>query len=420
MKNIKFILAALVAVFVTLGSTSVYAQEDANRDANGSVVRGPYVTNGPGSNWFLGLGGGFDTSFRNSIKPFGAFSPENNWGAQLFVGKWFTPTVGARLGYQGVMNTFGYDTDLYDVTFRGKVYENGEQVRFGYVHTDLLWNASNAIGGYKETRFWDIIPYIGAGYLGINNGGTDNKFGVSAGIYNEFRLGDAVNLFVDVNLIASENPLVIKSIQTGRSTTNNDTPLLNRPLYMPTASVGIAFNLSKKKNFDRLSSVVDRETRPLTDRIAELEKENKGLTEKNKGLAEEKEALAKKLTECQSTSKVDTVYVEVAPTTTKTLTAPLYVYFELNKAILTDKEASLLDHWLEGQTDETKASVVTVTGSADMTTGTRDHNQKLATERAELVRKILVNNGFKAVNTRIVLDDSIGDTPEKNRVAVVQ
>ena len=39
MRNIKFIIVALVAMFVTLGSTSVFAQEDGNRDANGYVVK---------------------------------------------------------------------------------------------------------------------------------------------------------------------------------------------------------------------------------------------------------------------------------------------------------------------------------------------------------------------------------------------
>ena len=196
MKNIKFILIALVAMFVTLGSTSVYAQEDGNRDANGYVVKGPYLTNGFGSNLFVGVGGGFNTSFAKGITPLSTFKPADNWAAEAFVGKWFTPTVGARIGYKGVMNNFGYDTDK----FVSLVYGSGEQVRFGYAHADLMWNLSDALSGYKETRFWDIVPYVGAGYLGINNGKTDNKFAVSGGIYNELRLGSVVNLFIDLTI----------------------------------------------------------------------------------------------------------------------------------------------------------------------------------------------------------------------------
>ena len=92
MKKIKFILAALV---VAMMSFTAFAQEDGNRDANGYVVRGPYLTNGGGSNWFVGVGGGFNTSFGKELKPFAEFKPENNWAAEAFVGKWFTPTIGA-------------------------------------------------------------------------------------------------------------------------------------------------------------------------------------------------------------------------------------------------------------------------------------------------------------------------------------
>ena len=191
MKKIKFILAAMAAMMISFGA---FAQENGNRDANGYVVKGPYLTNGGGSNWFVGVGGGFNTSFGVGIKPFAEFKPEKNWAAEAFVGKWFTPSIGARVGYKGVMNNFGYDTDLYT----SGVYGSGEQIRFGYAHGDIMWNISNALSGYKETRFWDIIPYAGAGFLGINNGWTDNKFAVSVGLYNELRLSNVVNLFIDV------------------------------------------------------------------------------------------------------------------------------------------------------------------------------------------------------------------------------
>ena len=124
MKKIKFILAALV---VAMMSFTAFAQEDGNRDANGYVVRGPYLTNGGGSNWFVGIGGGFNTSFGKELKPFAEFKPENNWAAEAFVGKWFTPTIGVRAGYKGVMNNFAYDPELYV----SRLYGNGEQVRFG-------------------------------------------------------------------------------------------------------------------------------------------------------------------------------------------------------------------------------------------------------------------------------------------------
>ena len=34
------------------------AQENGNRDENGKIVRGPYLTNKFGDNWFIGVAGG--------------------------------------------------------------------------------------------------------------------------------------------------------------------------------------------------------------------------------------------------------------------------------------------------------------------------------------------------------------------------
>ena len=59
MKVIKFIGILAAASF--LFSFNAMAQEDGNRDADGKVVRGPYVTNGAFDNTFIGLGAGVNS-----------------------------------------------------------------------------------------------------------------------------------------------------------------------------------------------------------------------------------------------------------------------------------------------------------------------------------------------------------------------
>ncbi len=54
MQNKKFILTALAAA--TLSVSSI-AQTDTTNLGN-SKVKGPYITNSIGSNWFLGIGAG--------------------------------------------------------------------------------------------------------------------------------------------------------------------------------------------------------------------------------------------------------------------------------------------------------------------------------------------------------------------------
>ena len=381
MKSFKFIMAAFVAVFVALGSTSVFAQEDGNRDANGYVVRGPYLTNGGGANLFVGVGGGFDTSFGVGVKPFAKFTPANQWQAEAFVGKWITPAIGVRVGYKGGMNNFVYDTDLYNGN-----YASGEQVRFGYAHADVLWNISDALSGYKQTRFWDIVPYAGAGYLGINNGVTDNKFAVSAGIYNKFRLGEVVSLYLDVNLIGTENPLGLVKLEDGTPVINSDTKVYARPLYMPSATVGVTFNISHKKNFDRFKSV--------------------GVTQADyDALKKQYNDLANREPEVFKVVKRVTETKEVVVEKTRVLVGSNIITFPIGSCVLSETEAAKVDAFAKSLDNDT---LVFLLGSADSKTGTENWNYALAKNRANVVKNALVKAGIS--EDRIELGSTLDAT----------
>lgn len=390
MKKIKFILAAMAAMMISFGA---FAQEDGNRDANGYVVKGPYLTNGGGSNWFVGVGGGFNTSFGVGIKPFAEFKPENNWAAEAFVGKWFTPSIGARVGYKGVMNNFGYDTDLYT----SGVYGSGEQIRFGYAHGDIMWNISNALSGYKETRFWDIIPYAGAGFLGINNGWTDNKFAASVGIYNELRLSRVVNLFIDVNVIGTENPVGLKKVEDGSAVVNTSTPHIQRPLYMPTATVGITFNLGKKKNFDRFSSVGVYKA-DYDAVVAELNE------------------LRNRPAQVREVVREVPVTKEVVVEKTRVLVGSNIITFPIGSCVLSETEAAKVDAFAKSLDNE---SLVQIVGSADTKTGTENRNYALAKNRANVVKNALVKAGV--AEDRISVDTKLDatDNVRTSRSAIV-
>lgn len=403
MKSIKFILAAFVATLITLGQTSVYAQEDGNRDANGYVVKGPYLTNGGGSNWFVGLGGGVNTTLAEGVKPFAEFSPANNWGAEVFVGKWITPSIGLRAGYKGGMNNVGYDTE----TYFSNVYASGEQLRVGYAHGDLMWNISNALSGYKETRFWDIIPYVGAGYLGINNGATDNKFAASVGIYNKFRLGKVMNLYLDVNMLGTENPVALNTVDGATPVVTPETPIYRRPLYMPTATVGVTFNISKKKNFDRLSSVL----KPYEQKNAELTNTVNELVNENNNLREQNELLKKNLTAASNKPAEQVVVKE-----TRVLTGSTIITFEIGSAALSKVEKQKVELFAQSLDDDT---LVLIVGSADSKTGTETRNFALAHNRAEVVKNILISNGVAA--DRITTDSELDATEnvETSRSAIL-
>ncbi|MBQ3847051.1 MAG: hypothetical protein II761_05730, partial [Bacteroidales bacterium] len=101
MKGIKF-LGALAAASL-LFSFSVSAQENNNRDENGKVVRGAYETNKWYDNTFIGVAGGVNTVF-DSYESHGFELGQYGAAAELNFGKWYTPAIGVRFGWQGLSN----------------------------------------------------------------------------------------------------------------------------------------------------------------------------------------------------------------------------------------------------------------------------------------------------------------------------
>ena len=190
MKGIKTILGALAAASL-LFSVNAFAQENNNRDENGNVVRGAYETNKAFDNTFIGIGAGV-----NSVVTISKSPAIGNLGiaADLNFGKWWTPAVGMRVGYHG----------LFDAAKKGFTSQKigaGDTFGFHYGHADLLWNISNSIGGYKETRVWNFVPYATMGVLDVTKGknpfkkgaGHNLEYAAGVGLLNVIRLGERVS-----------------------------------------------------------------------------------------------------------------------------------------------------------------------------------------------------------------------------------
>ena len=94
MKAIKFFMGAMaLAVVSMVAAPAMNAQE--NKDAEGKTIRHHYLTNGLWDNWFVGAGAGLNFFYDEG---------ETNTGFALDVnfGKWVTPSVGVRAGFNGL------------------------------------------------------------------------------------------------------------------------------------------------------------------------------------------------------------------------------------------------------------------------------------------------------------------------------
>lgn len=394
MKVIKMLGILAAASF--LFSFNAYAQEDNNRNENGEVVRGPYVTNGAFDNMFLTLGAGV-----NSVVEKGYGLGKFGLGTDVTLGKWFSPTVGARLGWHG----------LYDTANSGAL----NKAPFHYIHGDLLWNLTNAIGGYKETRVWNFIPYIGGGATLIKHHNLktfDQEFAAGVGLLNSFRLGERVNLNLDLGLIAA------------RAAAYEMNGFIGRYAGFPTATLGLQFNLGRT-GFDRLSSVMpvvvpvpftEAQYNALKDKVAALERENAQLKNKIADL-ENQLAPFKNLVDGQTYLFKDGRFTAVEAK----VASPATVYFDLGSAKVSDREKAHLEFFANNVVDN--ATKLLLTGSADKQTGTAKGNMKLSEKRVDAVKAVLAKLGANTDNIETVANGdtkNVFDTPAKNRCVVIE
>ena len=394
MKRLYYFIgaAALVAVAMT-ASPALKAQENGNRDENGKVVRGPYETNRFGDNWFIGVGGGINIFLNEGFDI--AISPS----IDANFGKWFTPSVGMRAGYQG---------------FSTQVMAGDDARKFGYMyfHGDFLWNMSNALSGYKETRFWNLVPYAHAGYFrtyGLNGSNfIDNEIAAGAGLLHNLRLIDRLDLIIDMRA----------TIVNGRAIGSDGVSLL------PSVTAGLAVDLGFP-NFVRTSTIVGalelanaEKTAILEAAVLALETANLALEEENINLDKANTALSKEnaaLKKRPAGMDLETFFENMGPAT---------VYFEIGQTVLNDKEVEHLDFIAKNlvtSADKNTKIYLSLLGTADGNTGTARRNQHLSEARAKYVYDILTTK-YNISKERLIIKSEVvkkAAKPALNRAVVI-
>ena len=393
MKRLRFILgaSALAAVALT-ASPAVNAQENGNRDEYGKVVRGPYETNRFGDNWFIGAGGGINVFLNDGYK--------TNVGPSLdaSLGKWFTPAVGMRIGYSGLNTNYWAD----DPSVLGRTLdkeENMYQQKFGYmyIHGDFLWNMSDALGGYKETRFWDLVPYLHAGYFrayGLDGASyVNNEIAAGAGLLHNLRLSNRLDLIVDMKA----------TLVNGRVDGSAGVA------FLPSVTMGFAVDMGWP-DFVRTSTVIGALEAATVDQIAALEaaavalelanatleKENIDLQNANGKLNEQVNALKK------NKGGIDPVEFYKGM-------SPVAVYFNIGKSTLSTDEMHHLDYIAKNivaKAGKLDKIYITVMGSADSNTGTAKRNQTLSEARGKFVADILTSK-YGIAKDRLVVKSEV-------------
>ena len=346
-----------LTVFFILFAASVSLMADGNR-------KSPYAPSAFSDNWFLQLGGGVNMIFNNG---FGPVSP----AGEFYVGKWFTPSVGMRIGALGFKNKpNGTQTGWFS---------GNKEFWFGHVDLDVMWNILNTTGEYNPARVYSLVPYIRGGAIYTNQEGDPGHWepGGGLGIHNSFRVGKRVHLYVEASVVAARE----KAYRERGSVA-----------IFPTATAGVRVDVGKvgfKKNVHK--EVVTNDVYYYVKDTVKVEE---------------------KVVE----TVVDSVLIK------EMMEHPLTLYFDLDQTVLTQRE---LDHLERYATFVLRPDTkVHLTGSADKETGNPSHNQWLSEERNAYVRNILVKvYGMKPEN---ISETANGDrknefdTKEKNRCVTIE
>ena len=388
--NLFYGAAALAAVLMA-ASTSAYAQDNGNRDEYGNIVRGPYETNRFGDNWFIGAGGGINIllseDYDIKIAP----------SVDAYFGKWFTPSVGMRAGYQGI-------------NFNSVQDENTVKYGYMYLHGGLLWDGSNSIGGYKEDRFRNLTPYLHAGFFrSYGTDGSDyanNELAMGAGLLHNLRLSDRLDIVIDMKAIAVNG------------TIHESSGLA----LLPSVTAGLAVDLGYP-SFDRTADIVGaveiaaaEQAAILATSIAALEAANASLQAENGALVKKNKALNKTVEQMKNAEMpADEPYIEMQPIT---------VYFSIGKTALDEFELRHLDFYAKNIIDKINsdpAVEIVIMGSADSNTGSAKRNQYLSDARGQYMINLLsekygIDKGKVTVKSEVVKAKA---QPEMDRAVII-
>jgi len=383
MKKILVVAAALLVSFAS------FAYED-NRDAQGNIQKGPYETNEFFDNFFVGAGLGVNFAMDNlsgivkkdvDLETGFAFP-----ALDLYIGKWLEPCYGVRLGWQGLADNI-YDTDF----------------NFNYFHFDFLWNINNFFWGYKEDRFYSLIPYLHGGYAKTKFSGG---MAAGAGLLNNFRLSDPLALTLDLRATGANTDLI--NVNTAN-------------FVQTTATVGIVWTLGRKtwtrKSTSMATAAAAVAAAEAAAAAAEAAKNKaqaseKALADQNKALADENQALKDQLGKGGNGAAFDEL-----------LSKPMIVYFEIGQASLSSKEKAHLDYVVKNIVSKGQNVKFTVSGNADSKTGTKARNAQLAQQRADYLFKLLTGEyGLSADQFEVKSNggNDIFSKAELNRAVIIE
>ena len=147
--------------------------------------KGVLVSSPWSGNWFVSLQGGANAFIG---KPIGCADLFDRVKPTISVslGKWFTPQIGARIGYGG----WRYK----DCQLTTNDYH--------HFHADLMWNVLGCRYNKVENPRWGIVPYLGLGMMHNPQNGQ-KPFAISYGVQGQYHITKRLTALLEIGNIST-------------------------------------------------------------------------------------------------------------------------------------------------------------------------------------------------------------------------
>lgn len=361
-----------------------------------------YTFNRFQDNWFIeALGGAGVMMSKYDAKQ--DFKDRIAWKGNLYVGKWFSPIIGVRVGgefnqmkgtAENISAVMGIRTDK---PIEGKKGFYEQQFNNIGIAGDVMINVTNWWCGYHPGRFYNAIPYVGFGHhWAVYREGKSSKgdwsyagekkedgkkryarnYSGRAGLLNTFRLGEHVNLLLDLRF-----DLMQEHVDGFGNRTWTE---------YPSALLGLSYKFNKTEWTAPIVPVcptykcTDAECDALTARLAAADRKIADLERQLKACLDSKPG--------------------PGPEPGPAKEAPLaIVYFPINVSKIVGVQNDVVNAVGDVMLDENKT--YTLTGWADNYTGNDKINTRLRKDRVATVKNALVKKGVADSRLNTQIDD---------------
>lgn len=356
-----------------------YSQEQMLMPVNPTYLKHVSEAANWGRNWFIEAKGGASAFLGTPIGCGDVFDRVTPL-LQIGVGKWFTPAIGGRIGFQGL-------------SFKNAEFHT---MKYQFVRADFLYNITSGIRQNESgIPLWDVIPFVGVGMIHnsdwINNctcqGGSSGShpFAFTYGVEARYRISDLVHLVGEVSgMLTARNFDGI-----GTSTKFGDN--------MISVSAGLSFTIGKtgwKRVVDATPYI--EQNLALQDYIAYMRDRNAHLEKRLAGNDDSKTVYPKNsysgLNSLRARLSMNGDSLSSSDHLKVSIGVPVYFFFKLNSDKLVDKSQLVnLDDIAKMAKQENLK--IKISGAADSATGTQSGNQDLGKRRAKFIAKALIKRG---------------------------